>query len=199
MQPASNNDASGKALRALAPPPESKRSDGEIIARALSSIRPRSDDQACHRKPPGDERSSDLDTEEDLHAVEDIRNLVGRYCDALSHLDLQAVGECWTDDGIWTLFDEDIIGRAAILAAIRELTTRIDWIVQHANSPVIEVDGDTATGCWQIAEYARRKSGGAEGLVHIGRYLDCYVETEDGWRFAARCFETIHHGTLTTP
>ena len=82
-------------------------------------------------KTARDERSSDLDTEEDLHAVEDIRNLVGRYCDALSHLDLQAVGECWTDDGIWTLFDEDIIGRVAILAAIRELPTRIDWIVQR--------------------------------------------------------------------
>ena len=102
-----------------------------------------------------------METDEDLHAVEDIRNLVGRYCDALSRLDLQAVGECWTDDGIWTLFDEDITGRRAILAAIRELTTRLDWIVQHANSPVIEVDGDTATGCWQIAEYARRSSGGS--------------------------------------
>lgn len=138
--------------------------------------------------------------DDELRAAEDIRNLVGRYCDAIARLDLDTVGACWATDGVWTVFDQELQGRAAILATFRELTSRVEWVVQHANSGVIEFDEVGATGVWQIVEYGRSRSadgpGKGAGMIHVGRYEDEYVLQDGDWVFASRRFDTLHYSGL---
>lgn len=137
---------------------------------------------------------------EDLQAAEEIRNLVGRYCDVIARLDLDAVGACWAEDGVWTVFDEDVEGRAAIVERFGDLVSRVAWVVQHASSPLLEIHGDRATGVWQVVEFGRHhprpETDGPGGLIQVGRYVDAYVRAADGWAFARRRFETLHASGL---
>lgn len=138
----------------------------------------------------------------DPEAAEAIRNLVGRYSEAVSRLDLDEVGHCWARDGVWTVFGRDHQGRDAIVAEFRALTTPLVWVVQHASGGWLRTEGAEITGIWQVVEYGRRRepdAAGDVGLLHIGRYVDRYIREDGAWQFAARRFETIHGGPLPMP
>ena len=139
-----------------------------------------------------------MDQKDELTAHEEIRNLVGRYCDAIARMDLDAVAASWAPDGVWTVFGEDVEGRSAILATFRELTSRVTWVVQHASSSWIEVSDASGEGVWQIVEYGQQRGedGPGAGLIHVGRYVDRYAQIDGEWRFAARSFHTLYFGSL---
>jgi uncharacterized protein (TIGR02246 family) len=131
-----------------------------------------------------------------LAAAEDIRKLVGDYCDAIARLDLDAVATMWSEDAAWTVMGLSLQGRDAIMTRYRQLLEPVLWIVQHATAPSITVDGDRAEGIWQVVEYGQRSAGEPAGLIHVGRYLDRYARSAEGWRFTARTFVTLGHGAM---
>jgi hypothetical protein len=77
-------------------------------------------------------------------------------------------------------------GRAAVAQALHAN----DGFAQtfHAvHNHRCEIDGDTATGLtYCVARHYREAGGAAEVIVTPLRYLDAYVRTPEGWRFAAR-------------
>ena len=63
-----------------------------------------------------------------------------------------------------------------------------EWMIHALGSPMIVVDGNTATGAWTISVDSRRREGA--GLMQVvGRYSDTFRRTADGWRIATIRFE----------
>jgi len=123
----------------------------------------------------------------------EIRQLVARYCHAIATSDDEAWAATWAEDGEWRVLGNTIRGRAAALEHYRKLVANVSFVVQMAFDGIVEIDGDQATGQWQIVEYVQFK--GAKGAQNIARYRDRYVRGSDGaWRFALRDLEPIYLG-----
>src|SRR5687768_690036 len=73
-----------------------------------------------------------------LSAQEGIRDLAGRYTDALNRWDLDAMGSCFTEDGVW-----DVVGmmkgegRADVIRVLSEARSQFDWVFQLLQSVII--------------------------------------------------------------
>lgn len=115
---------------------------------------------------------------------DEIRALVHRYCDAITHGDERQWIETWTDDGVWNIGRGDIVGRDSLVAAYRKAMGLFDHVVQLTHNGTASIDGDNATGRWYITEHGRSLKGTL--FFYICHYDDQYRKTETGWRFARR-------------
>jgi uncharacterized protein (TIGR02246 family) len=122
-----------------------------------------------------------------------IRRLVARYCHAIAERDDDAWAATWAEDGEWLVLGSAVRGRAQILAHYRKLVGSVRWVVQFAHDGIVDVDGDTAEGRWQILELMQRGNGA--GGQNVARYRDRYVRSTDGeWRFARRELHVTYLG-----
>lgn len=122
-----------------------------------------------------------------LEDIEEIRRLKARYCAACDDdHDPDAVSALFTGDAVW---DAPGIGRcegrAAIRAYMAELRAsgRIRNSAHHAINPLIEVDGDSATGHWRLIMLytANAADGGTEYHRIIGWYRERYRRVAGRW------------------
>ena len=117
--------------------------------------------------------------------IEDIKQLKARYA-TLCDDDYQADGLAvlFTDDAVW---DGGPLGyaagREAIRTFFREAPSTVSFAVHTVTNPLIEIDGDAATGRWYLWQpMVLRGSDACRWLC--AQYDDRYVRTADGWRFA---------------
>lgn len=106
-----------------------------------------------------------------------------------THTNPQAVADMFVDDGVWdgrpsTGYAQ---GRAEI-KALFEAFGAVPFIVHYVTNPIIEVDGDTATGNWHAL--VTMTVPGEQAVWSLGLYLEEYVRTPDGWKFRSLRFET---------
>lgn len=96
------------------------------------------------------------------------------------------------------LFTDDFVGdygfgmlegeHALVEFLIEAIAGGSEWMIHALGSPLIRVDGDTATGDWTIQVESRRR--GAEGRMAVcGRYSDVFRKTSQGWRIARIAFQ----------
>ena len=120
----------------------------------------------------------------------EIQNLKARYCEAV---------DGGTGDptamriALGALFAEDmqadygtgmLQGRAAVIEYLAEVICRPHaWLYHSLHTPLVEVDGDLATGRWTIIAYSRLHSS-PDKQTQIGRYRDRFVRATEGWRFS---------------
>ncbi len=122
-----------------------------------------------------------------------IRDLVARYCHGIAEKDDKAWADTWAEDGEWVVLGSTVRGRDAIFAHYKNLISGVSWVVQYASDGIVEVDGDTATGRWQIVEWLQWGNG--TGGQNIARYRDDYVRCSDGrWRFKRRALTPTYFG-----
>jgi len=121
-----------------------------------------------------------------------IRNLVGRYADAVTRSDREAWAANWADDGVWRLMGFEGKGRDDVVALLEKLVSGFAFVVQHAPTGVVDVVGDRGTGKWQIVEFGKLKDG--MPLLTLGVYDDEYVRERGEWRFASRSFKPVYSG-----
>lgn len=121
-----------------------------------------------------------------------IRSLVDRYCDAVNRRDTEAWLETWTDDPSWELFGRPMQGRDAALEMFQGALAMLNFVVQTAVNPVIDLDGDRASGRWLVTEWSESEQLGRLMLVFI--YLDEYARTDAGWRIASRRMQLLYQG-----
>jgi uncharacterized protein (TIGR02246 family) len=119
-----------------------------------------------------------------------LRQLIGRYCDAVLRKDAAAFGSCWTTDGSWVL-GKAIDGRDAIQAAFGKLIAGYTYLVQTAPNAVFEIDEAAGTGSGRVTiqETFESKKDGPGTL--LGVYHDRYQRVGNTWLFAERRIEII--------
>ena len=98
------------------------------------------------------------------------------------------VAELFTEDGVWDGRPES--GFAEGREAIRKLFNDFQimpFIVHYVTNPLIEINGDSATGHWHAIVTANMPDGSARWI--LGLYKETYVRTPSGWKFKTLRFE----------
>ena len=133
-----------------------------------------------------------------LEDIEEIRKLKAAYCAACDDdHNGDAVAALFVEDGTWgaagrppeTGTDEI----AAFMYGVRENGNMARSAHQVFN-PVIDVDGDKATGQWRFLMMYTTKD--EQSFVRIiGTYDEQYVRTADGWKFQSLSVTIEERGT----
>jgi len=131
-----------------------------------------------------------------MNALEDelaLRNLMGRYADAVNRRDADAWVATWATDGVWNLLGNPVSGRDNILALWQQMMASFEFALMLPSSCLFDVSGDTASGHWYLHEYTRDLQGNASTV--LSRYLDTYIRRKNGqWLFQSRQYNFIYNG-----
>jgi hypothetical protein len=124
-----------------------------------------------------------------LEDIEAIRKLKARYCAACDDdHNAETLGTLFAEDATWEASNMGLAsGRKAIqekLGAIGK-SGRIRNSAHHAINPIIEVEGDRASGHWRLIMLytANEPGGGTSWLRIIGWYRERYVRVRGEWQF----------------
>lgn len=132
--------------------------------------------------------------------ADEIRNLLGTYCELMDAADWPAVGALFAD-GELTAEDGSVVASGAdAVRALYEKGTRLydgSPRTKHvtANS-VLTITGDGATARSSYVVFQATDGFELQPIIS-GRYRDEFVRTESGWRFARRQFLVDHVGDLS--
>ena len=139
--------------------------------------------------------------EERIRRIEDyqaILDLKGRYCNACdggwdrpSH-DIDVILSLFTEDAVWDGRPGLPLaqGRDAIRAMMQKFREQLPFIIHHVISPIINIDGDTATGHWHAIIHYRRSKGASTSFAI---YEDTYLRTDTGWLIQSLRVRNITH------
>jgi uncharacterized protein (TIGR02246 family) len=136
-----------------------------------------------------------------LEDIESIRRLKARYCQACDDdHNPDAVAACFVEDGLWEGPNLGVRaqGRAAIRAYIGGVRDggRMRTSAHMVTNPIIEVDGDRATGQWRLLMMytTRPVDGKVEHHRIIGKYDEVYVRLDGVWLFERLTVTVEEHG-----
>ena len=122
----------------------------------------------------------------DLAAIEDIRRLKHTY---MQYCDLgyppDKLGPLFTDDAVWTseIFGRHE-GRSAIETFFGGVSNDIVFAAHLALNPIIEVNGDTATGLWRLwMPCTIMEDGEPVARLMLGEYDEAYRCVDGRWLF----------------
>lgn len=121
-----------------------------------------------------------------------IRQLMGRYADAVWRQDSQAFRQCWCEDAVWKISGREAQGRDAIASLFELSIAPSERVMLWNGIPVIELHEGGATGRVQVTELIKRREG--QGYRTLGLYYDNYRDEGGVWRFARRHFNLYYFG-----
>jgi ketosteroid isomerase-like protein len=118
---------------------------------------------------------------EDIEALKQLKHRYAALCD--EDYDAERLAPLFTNDAVW---DGGAMGRYEGREAIRkffaEAHKTVPFAIHHVSNPILEVDGDRATGrwyLWQPCVFA----GTDQAIWMAGRYTDTYRREDGLWRF----------------
>lgn len=106
----------------------------------------------------------------------ELEQLLARYAVGMTKDDVEAVVEVFTPDGTYSAFG-DTYGLADFPALVAAAPQGLFMV----GPPVVELDGDTATGEQPLCFVDQ-----TDHEMRIGWYTDTYLRTERGWRLRTR-------------
>lgn len=117
-----------------------------------------------------------------LADIEDIKQLKARYAAACDDdYNPDALAPLFAEDAIW---DGGALGYAEGRAGIREFfgasSSLVPFAVHQVSNPLIEIDGDTATGQWFLWQPMVLKE---QALWLSAVYDDNYVRVDGKWLY----------------
>ncbi len=139
-----------------------------------------------------------------LAAIEAIKQLKYRYVRALDIADLEALGNCLTEDayikfegGIYTV---EQTGRAAIIEFMGQSFHSKAASSHQVHHPRIEIASETAaTGQWSLQDIYHDLNHRVI-ISGASEYFDEYVKEADGvWRIARSYYERLYEMTQPMP
>jgi len=116
--------------------------------------------------------------------IEAIKQLKARYCAVCDDdHNTEKITTLFVEDGIWEGADlGSHQGHDAIRALFQSFKERISFSQHNVMNPIIEVNGDRATGTWYLlGPFTFRKGNRAIWLA--ARYDDDYVKVNSEWKF----------------
>jgi hypothetical protein len=124
----------------------------------------------------------------EISDILEIRDLAYQYAQAVDRHDSEAFAGAFLDNGVLCGSGYLSEGREQLLRVPQFTAKRWLKTFHAVHNHRIAVDGDKATGeVYCIAHHFREVEGsGHTDHVMVIRYLDDYVRTPNGWRFARR-------------
>jgi len=133
-------------------------------------------------------------------AHEQIRNLLGRYCEAMDAADWTGVGALFAAGALTDEHGRDVArGAEAVAALYRGMVQLYDGTprTRHlTTNAVIDVEGDVAT-CRSAFLVLQQLEGGPLHPIAAGRYRDRFACTSGTWAFTERAFLLEQSGDLS--
>jgi ketosteroid isomerase-like protein len=142
-----------------------------------------------------------------LEDVQEIQALMARYHQATdgwtdhgTHRDPAAIAALFTDDGEWDVTDRTPppAGRAEIESLAAELHAAVPWIIHTVLNPIVDVDGDAATGEFKGLLRVRPEHDGRLAWS-VGVYRLTARRTNDGWRIQRLRWEPVTDASPFSP
>lgn len=121
-----------------------------------------------------------------------IRQLHGRFMDAVWRQDSASFGDCFAEDGVWKIAGMHMQGRTAIGEASARLLGRCEKIQLITLPAMIGLEDGGATGRVHMIEFAKMLDGSS--AMTFGIYYDRYVEQDGQWRYAWRHWSMQYRG-----
>ena len=118
-----------------------------------------------------------------LVAIQEICDLIGRYCMLFDDEDWAGLDELWTDDAAFVVEDRAFEGRTVLMEFLSHCLPSGYRTKHMISRPVVELgdDGTTATARTDVVWIAAN----FENTI-LGRYEDELQCDERGWRFRRR-------------
>ncbi|MEO6248231.1 MAG: nuclear transport factor 2 family protein [Sphingomicrobium sp.] len=129
--------------------------------------------------------------------VHAIQNLKAQYCQTIDRAAGDADG---VRDAFVALFLTDVAadyGHGTMVGAAQlsdflcsAIAQSSEWAMHMIHTPLINVEGDRATGQWTVMTHLKRRETGQVDVV-LGRYVDGFRLTAEGWRIASVTFSRL--------
>ena len=122
-----------------------------------------------------------------LRAVEDIeaiKKLKAKYCAACDNrYEPDAIAALFTEDAVWDGGDfGKYEGRDAIRTFFAGASAILPFALHQVTNPLIEVDGDTATGKWYLFQPCTLGEQN-QAVWLAAKYAEEYIRTNGEWHF----------------
>lgn len=134
--------------------------------------------------------------------VREIEHLKYRYLRAVDTRDWTAFADTLTED-VQAGYGSKINGKPLTFTGRTELTEYLrqamppDMVTEHrVDHPMIEVDGDTATGSWYLQDRVMVPEYDTL-IIGAAFYRDTYRRTPDGWRISSTAYDRTFEATGT--
>jgi hypothetical protein len=110
--------------------------------------------------------------------------------------DIDGFADLWSDDGVWHNSRGALTGPAAIRQYLENAPKTSLGRHVCSNILVTVVDAQHATGIsyftfYNSAEPGAERPAAIAAPMLVGQYVDLYVKTHAGWRFASRRMEPV--------
>lgn len=118
-----------------------------------------------------------------LEDIEAIKKLKARYTLAVDARDAEGVVSLFTADGVW---EGGTFGRYEganeVRSFFRSVPERLSFFVHYVSNPLIEIEGDRATGSWYLLEPCTFAEGD-RAVWGSARYEERYRRVDGQWKF----------------
>ena len=131
--------------------------------------------------------------------MDDVRNLIARYCTAVAEFDRELFASCWTPDARWIAKGVTIEGIDRIAKVFVRAREKFPLCVQAALATAIEPAGDGGVRARTQVHEIQWVAGAAVGVELYGTYSDHCVEHDGRWCFAERSFTELYRGPRPLP
>ncbi len=122
-----------------------------------------------------------IDRLADIEAIKTLKYRYAAYCD--DDYDADGVASLFVEDALWDGGSFGTYkGRDAIRAFFAGLPDQMEWSTHYLLNPIIEVDGDTATGAWLLWQPLVLRED-SQAMWVCARYEDKYARIGDTWFF----------------
>jgi hypothetical protein len=124
-----------------------------------------------------------------LAAIEDIKQLKARYAEYCDNgYDPDGIARLFVEDGVWDGGPGygRHEGRASISAFFSRLSNDVALAAHLSMNPIIEVNGDGATGRWRLlCPYTLATEGGKQARWIVAQYDEIYEKHGERWLYRA--------------
>ncbi|MCB2078731.1 MAG: nuclear transport factor 2 family protein [Novosphingobium sp.] len=122
-----------------------------------------------------------------------IRQLHADYVDAVWRLDMDAFGDCFTEDAEWRIDGVVMKGREDIVETNRKnFETNFKRLLLTLRTPSLDVRGSEAFGRTYFSAQNILADGTA--FAPVGVYYEHFVDEGDRWRVRWRLFDLLYSG-----